>query len=156
MKTNPVYLTKQGKKDLEIELDDLINNKRPENIKEIKYARSLGDLSENSEYHEARNDQAVIEARIVKIETMLENAVIIKETKSDAVNLGSLVVIKYMDETEDQEEYKIVGSHESDPFAYKISNESDMGKAILNKKVGDVVDVQSPNGVYKIEIKEIK
>lgn len=155
-KTNPVYLTEEGIIELKKELDELINIKRPENIEEIKHARSLGDLSENSEYHEARNAQAQIESRIQKIEKMLEDAVIIEETSSDKVSLGSVVVIRYMDDSDEQEEYKIVGSQESDPFASKISNESEMGKALLSKKVGDVVNVDSPNGVYQIEIKEIK
>ena len=137
------------------ELDELINIKRPENIQAIKEARALGDLSENAEYDAARNEQAVIEARIKQLEKMLENVSIITDVSSDKVSIGNTVSIKYV-EDEDEEEYKIVGSQEADPFESKISNESPIAKALLNKKVGDIVEVESPNGVYKIEITEIK
>ena len=152
----PVYLTKEGLEELKNELDDLINVKRPANIQAIKEARALGDLSENADYDSARDEQAQLEGRIKKIEQMLENYVIIEEVSKDKVGLGSTVVIKYMDEDDDEEdEYKIVGSQEADPFASKISNESPIAKALLNRKVGDIVTVESPNGSYQVQITEI-
>lgn len=152
----PVYLTQEGLDELKKELDELINVRRPANIISIKEARALGDLSENADYDAARNEQAQIEGRIKKIEQMLENALIIEKTSKDKVGLGSTVAIKYIDDPDDEDEYKIVGSQEADPFASKISNESPIAKALLNKKVGDVVTVESPNGAYQIEITEIK
>lgn len=152
---NTVYLTQEGLDELKAELDNLINVRRPENIQAIKEARSLGDLSENAEYDAARNEQAQIEARIKQLEKMLENVSIITEVSKDEVGIGSTVVIKYVDDDE-EDEYKIVGSQEADPFESKISNESPIAKALLGHKVGDVVTVESPNGTYDIEIVEIK
>ncbi len=152
---NTVYLTEQGLDDLKKELDNLINVKRPENIIAIKEARALGDLSENAEYDAARNEQAQIEARIKQIEKMLENVSIITEVSKDTVGIGNTVAIKYVDDDE-EDEYKIVGSQEADPFESKISNESPIAKALFDHKVGDVVTVESPNGSYDIEIIEIK
>ena len=153
---NTVYLTQEGLNELKAELDNLINVRRPENIQAIKEARSLGDLSENAEYDAARNEQAQIEARIKQLEKMLENVSIITETSKDKVGIGSTVVIKYVDDDDEEDEYKIVGSQEADPFESKISNESPIAKALLEHKVGDVVTVESPNGSYEIEIVEIK
>lgn len=152
----PIYLTKKGIEELKVELDDLINVKRPANIIAIKEARALGDLSENADYDAARDEQAQIEGRIQKIEKMLENAVIIEESSKDEVGIGSTVQIKYVDEEDETDEYMIVGSQEADPFMSKISNESPIAKALLSKKVGDIVTVESPNGSYQIEITEIK
>jgi len=156
MGSKTIYLTEEGLKDLKKELDELINIKRPENIKAIKEARSLGDLSENADYDAAKNDQAELEGRIKKIEKMLENAAIIENCSKDKVGLGSTVGIKYVDDETEMDEYKIVGSQEADPFASKISNESPIAKALLNKRAGDIVEVESPNGTYKIQITEIK
>ena len=142
---NTVYLTEEGLKDLKAELDNLINVRRPENIQSIKEARSLGDLSENADYDAAKNEQAQIEGRIKTIEKMLENVTVINDIPKDIVGLGSTVAIKYIDD-DDEDEYKIVGSQEADPFESKISNESPIAKALLNHKVGDVVTVESPNG----------
>lgn len=150
-----VYLTKEGLEDLKQELDHLINVRRPENIIAIKEARSLGDLSENAEYDAARNEQAQIESRIQQLEKMLENVSIIEEVSTDTVSIGNTVLIKYVDDDE-EDEYKIVGSQEADPFESKISNESPIAKALFDHKVGDVVTVESPNGSYEIEIVEIK
>ena len=150
-----IYLTREGLEELKSELDDLINVKRPANIISIKEARALGDLSENADYDSAKNEQAEIEGRIKRLEKMLENVEIIENVSTDKVSIGSTVSIKYVDD-DDTDEYKIVGSQEADPFMSKISNESPIAKAILNKKVGDIVEVESTNGVYKIEITEIK
>lgn len=151
---NTVYLTQEGLNDLKKELDNLINVRRPENIQAIKEARSLGDLSENAEYDAARNEQAQIEGRIQQLEKMLENVSIITEVTTDKVGIGNTVSIKYVDDDE-EDEYKIVGSQEADPFESKISNESPIAQAILSHKVGDVVTVESPNGSYEVEITAI-
>lgn len=152
----PVYLTQKGLEELKAELDDLINVKRPANIQAIKEARALGDLSENADYDSARNEQAVLEGRIKKIEQMLENYEIIEEASKDKVSLGSTVSIRYIDEDDETDEYMIVGSQEADPFASKISNESPIAMALMNHKVGETVTVESPNGSYQVEITEIK
>ena len=154
-KKKEVYLTSAGLDEIKNELDTLKKVKRPEIIKAIKEARALGDLSENADYHAAREEQAIIEGRIQELEYMVDNAVIITEGASDRVKMGVNVTIKYEDD-DDTEEYKIVGSMEADPFDNKISNESPIAKAIMGKKKGDVVTVESPNGKYNIEIIEIK
>ena len=150
-----VYLTQEGLEELKNELDNLINVKRPENIQAIKEARSLGDLSENAEYDAARNEQAQIEARIKQLEKMLENVSIITEVSKDTVGIGNTVCIKYVDDDE-EDEYKIVGSQEANPFESKISNESPIAKALMGHKVGDIVSVDSPNGSYEIKVIEIQ
>ena len=151
MSDKKIYLTQEGFDELKAELDELINVQRPENINAIKEARALGDLSENADYDAAKNDQALIEGKIKKIEKMLENVEIIKEKTTGKVGLGNTVEIMYVDD-KDKDIYKIVGSQEADPFMSKISNESPIAKAIMNKRVGDIVEVDSPNGKYKIEI----
>ena len=152
---NTVYLTQEGLDELKKELDNLINVRRPENVQAIKEARSLGDLSENAEYDAARNEQAQIEARITQLEKMLENVSIIEDVNTDTVGIGNTVSIKYIDDDE-EDEYKIVGSQEADPFESRISNESPIAQALFNHKVGDVVTVESPNGNYEVEIISIK
>ena len=154
MEKKTVYLTEEGYQELKQELDDWINVKRPLNIKAIKEARALGDLSENAEYDAARNEQAELEGRIKKLEQILENVSIIENVSNDKVSIGNTVKIKYVDDGE-VDEYQIVGSQEADPFASKISNESPIARALLGRKVGEVVDVDSPNGVYQIEITSI-
>ena len=149
-----VFLTQEGYDEIKEELDNLINVKRPENIIAIKEARALGDLSENADYDAARNEQAEIEARIKKLEAIVDNVEIIDEVTTDKVGLGNTVKISYVDD-EDEDEYKIVGSQEADPFESKISNESPIAKALMGHKVGDVVSVESPNGNYEIKIVEI-
>ena len=152
---NVVYLTQEGYDELKKELDVLINVRRPENIQSIKEARSLGDLSENADYDAAKNEQAQIEGRIKTIEKMLENASIISNVSKDVVGLGSTVSIEYVDDPDEEDEYKIVGSQEADPFESRISNESPIAKALMDHKVGDIVTVDSPNGSYDIKIKAI-
>ena len=152
---NTVYLTQEGLDNLKKELDDLINVRRPENVQAIKEARALGDLSENAEYEAARNEQAVIEARIKQLEKMLENVSIISDVSTDSVSIGNTVTIKYVDD-EEEDEYKIVGSQEADPFESRISNESPIAQALFDHKVGDIVTVESPNGSYQVEITAIQ
>jgi len=150
-----IYLTREGFEDMKKELDYLINVKRPENIQSIKEARALGDLSENADYDAARNEQAELEAKIKKLEIVLENVTIIEEITTDKVGVGNTVEIAYIDDLDDKEVYKIVGSQEADPFESKISNESPIAVALINHKVGDTVAVNSPNGSYEIKILKI-
>lgn len=151
-----IYLTDQGYLELETELDELKNVKRPAVIKALKEARALGDLSENADYDAARSEQAQVEGRIQELEKILENAHIIEKNSTDSVCLGSTVKIKYIDDDDDElEEYLIVGSKEADPSNNKISNESPLAVAIMNAKVGEVRSVESPNGTYDVEIVEI-
>ena len=149
-----IMVTAEGYLDLENELNELKNVRRPQIIQAIKEARALGDLSENADYDAARNEQAQVESRIKELEYKLEHSEIIENKKKNQVSLGSTVVIKYEDGEED--EYMIVGSLEADPFNNRISNESPIGIAVMGKKQGDVVSVASPNGSYEVTIKEIK
>ncbi len=151
----PILLTKEGYEEIKEELNDLINVKRPANIEAIKEARALGDLSENADYDAARNEQAEIEAKIKKLETILENVQIIESVSTDEVGVGTTVKIAYIDDEDDVDQYKIVGSQEADPFESKISNESPIAKALMGHKVGDVVSVESPNGSYEVKVIEI-
>lgn len=150
-----IVLTSKGYLELENELKDLKLNKRAEVIQAIKEARSHGDLSENSEYDAARDEQAQLEARIQELEYKLEHATISDGSK-DVVSVGSKVKVQYVDDEDGEtEEYEIVGSLEANPFENKISNESPIGQAIIGKKVGDIVSVPSPNGAYDVKIIEI-
>ena len=151
MKDDKVYLTDEGFLELEEELNELKNVKRPEVIKALKEARALGDLSENADYDAARAEQAQVEGRIQELEKIMENAHIIQKGETDKVSLGTTVKIKYVDDDE-IEEYRIVGSKEADPSNNKISNESPIAKAIMNGKVGEIKKVASPNGEYEVEI----
>lgn len=154
-KHKEVYLTQEGLEEIKAELNVLKTEKRPEIIRAIKEARALGDLSENADYHAAREEQAVLEARIQELESMIENAIIIKKEKTNEVRIGTTAVIRYKADKE-TEEYKIVGSHEADPFQNKISNESPIARAIMKHKKGDVVMVESPEGKYEVEIIDIQ
>lgn len=149
--TKELYLTQEGLDEIKKELDELKLVKRPEVISALKDARAQGDLSENAEYDAARTEQAIVEARIKDLEVMVENAVVITKADTDKVGLGAKVTIEYVGD-DDTEEYSIVGSQEADPFENRISNESPIAKAIMNKKVGDVVTVESPNGAYDVKI----
>lgn len=148
--TKEIYLTSEGFLKLEEELDNLKKVKRPEIINAIKEARALGDLSENAEYHSARENQGKLEARIKEIEYNLEHAIIIENNGDGKVAVGSVVTIEYDDGEE--EEYSIVGTNEADPFSNKISNESPIAIAIMGKKEGDVASVESPNGSFDVKI----
>ena len=154
--SNKVYLTNEGFLEIEEELNHLKDVKRPEVIKALKEARALGDLSENADYDAARNEQAQIEGRILELEKILETAEIIEKRDTDKVGLGTTVVLRYLDEDDDEtEEYKIVGSKEADPSKNKISNESPLAKAIWGASAGDERTVESPRGKYRVEIVEI-
>ena len=148
--SNKVYLTNEGFLEIEEELNHLKEVKRPEVIKALKDARALGDLSENADYDAARNEQAQVEGRIAELEKLLETAELIERKDNDKVGLGATVKIQYLDDDDDYEEYRIVGSKEADPSNNKISNESPLASAIMNAKVGDVCVVDSPNGNYEV------
>lgn len=148
------YITSEGLEKLKVELEYLKTERRPEVISLLKDARALGDLSENAEYDAAREAQREVEGKIVQLENMIENAVIITDAAKDKVSIGSKVKIKYVEDGE-EEEYTIVGSKEADPFQNKISNESPIATAILGAKVNTVVTVNSPNGKYDVEVIEI-
>ena len=150
-KTFPMTL--EGKKKLEDELEEYRLKRRPEVIKRIKIARSYGDLSENSEYESAKDEQAMVESRIAQIENMLQYAEIIdnEDVDKDEVSMGRTITIQELPD-EEPEEYQIVGESESDPFNGKISNESPMAKGLLGHKVGEVGDVDVPNGTIKLKI----
>lgn len=150
-------MTQAGKEKLEQELEQLKTVKRKEVVERIKIARSFGDLSENSEYDSAKEEQAFVEGRITTIENMIRNAKIIgeDETNSDSVSLGRSVTFVELPNG-DEETYTIVGSAEADPFEGKISNDSPIAKSLLGKKVGDQVTVQTPGGEMKVRIVTIK
>ena len=152
----PIFLTKEGYEEMKEELDYLINVARPENIVAIKEARALGDLSENADYDAARNDQAELEDKIKKLQAIIDNVTIIDEISTDKVGVGNTVKISYVDDEDDTDQYKIVGSQEADPFESKISNESPIAQALMGHKVGDIVSVASPNGSYEVKVIEIK
>ena len=154
MDEKKIYLTVEGLNELKNELDYLKLEKRPEIINALKDARALGDLSENAEYDAARSEQASTEARIKELEKMLENVEIISDVKTDSVALGTKVKLEYVGDDE-TDEFSIVGSKEADPFSNKISNESPIAQAILGHKVGDIVNVISPNGEYQVKVVEI-
>lgn len=149
-------MTKEGKEKLEKELEVLKTVKRKEVVERIKIARSFGDLSENSEYDSAKEEQAFVEGRITTLENMIRNAKIIEEdTTTDSVTLGKSVTFVELPDG-DEETYNIVGSAEADPFEGKISNDSPIAKSLIGKKVGDTVSVNTPGGDMTVKIVSIK
>ena len=149
----PVLLTKDGLDKLEKELEELVSVKRPEIAERIKYAKDFGDISENAEYEDAKNEQGMVEGRILVLENMIRNAVIIEESKeSGVVQIGSTVDVK--DEFGTQT-FTIVGPAEVDVAAGRISLESPVGKALIGHKTGDSVEVQSPGGPRKVKIVKV-
>lgn len=151
-----VILTYEGLKKLEDELEHLKSVKRREIAERIKSALSFGDISENAEYDEAKNDQAFVEARIAHVENMLKHAKVIDEDdiNTDVVSLGTKVRVLDLDE-KDEVEYTIVGSTEADPSSFKISNESPVGSALMGKTVGSEVKVVVPDGMISLKVIEI-
>ncbi|MGG3450920.1 MULTISPECIES: transcription elongation factor GreA [Bacillaceae] len=157
MSNEKVYMmTLEGKEKLEQELEHLKSVKRKEVVERIKIARSFGDLSENSEYDSAKEEQAFVEGRIGTIETMIRNAKIIEENSvnSDEVSLGKTVTFIELPDGE-EESYTIVGSAEADPFEGKISNDSPIAKSLIGRRVGDKVIVQTPAGEMNVKIVSI-
>jgi transcription elongation factor GreA len=152
-----ILLTQKGLEKLEAELEELKGVKRKEVSEKIKVALSFGDLSENSEYDEAKNEQAIVEARIADIEAMLKRVKVIDESElsNENIHIGSKVELRVTNPatgTSQIVNYKIVGSNEADPLEGSISDESAVGKALLNHKTGDVVEVEVPAGIMKYEV----
>jgi transcription elongation factor GreA len=148
------YLTQERLDELKAELESLKSSKRMEVAARLKQAKEYGDLSENSEYAEAREEQANVEGRIFELEELLKNVELItKHSGGSLVDVGSTIVVKKGDKTAT---YNIVGSYEANPLEGKISDESPLGKAFLGKKTGDVVNVTTPGGTVKYEILKIE
>lgn len=148
------YLSEGGFAKLKKELEHLRVAKRTEIAKSLEYARSLGDLSENSEYQEAKSAQESNEARIAELEDILGRAVLIKKTSSKTADLGTIVTVERQ-ESGNHEEYTIVGSEEADPGNRKISNESPLGRAFLGRGAGEIVEVHAPSGIILYKIHKI-
>ena len=148
MPEKELILTYEGLQKLEEELEYSKTTKKMEVAERIKEARGFGDLSENSEYDAAKNEQAEVEGKIKELEAMLEHVVVIQGGQTDKVSIGTKVKIKYVEDDE-IEEYSIVGSKEADPFQNKISNESPIARAIMGRSVNEQVWVESPNGNIK-------
>ena len=151
-----VLLTDEGLRKLEAELDELKTVKRKEIADKIEVARSFGDLSENSEYDEAKNDQAIVEARIAELEAMLRNVKVLDEDElsTEMIHVGSKVKL-YDREFEEEVEYQIVGSTEADPSKGRISDECPVGKGLLGHRVGESVEIEVPDGVVTFDVLEI-
>lgn len=152
-----IILTQEGFDKLESELELLKTTRRKEVAERLKIAISFGDLSENAEYDEAKKEQAALEERIMKLEHMIRVAVIIDEENVDLdiVTIGSIVKI-FDYEFDEEVEYTVVGSAEADPYKFKISNESPVGKALLGRKKGETVEITVPEGMIKLKIMDIK
>ena len=153
---NRIVLTQEGKRKLDEELSELKTVKRSEIAKEIETARSFGDLSENAEYDEAKNEQARIEGRIRTLEDMLRVAEIVDESEQrlDIVGIGNAVRVFDM-EYEEEDTYTVVGATEADPKKLRVSTESPIGQALMGAKVGEVVEAQTPSGLLKLRVLEI-
>ena len=149
-----INVTKEGLQKLQDEYDELVNVKRPEVTKNIGIARGFGDLSENGEYDEAKNEQAKVEARIAELEQMLKNVRVVAEVNTDAISIGTKVLVRDMDFEEDVE-YTLVGSNEANALENKISDQSPIGRAIIGAKVGDILSIAIPSGQMKIQILSI-
>lgn len=156
MENKQIMLTDEGLLKLEQELEMLKTQKRQEVAEKIKIARGFGDLSENSEYDAAKEEQAQVEARIIHLENMLKNAKVIDQDDIDLnkVSIGTRVKV-YDIEFDEELEYSIVGSTEADPDLNKISDESPVGKALIGKNIDDIVDVETPGGVFQLKILSI-
>jgi transcription elongation factor GreA len=152
--SHQTYLTPEGEQKLKHELAELKGPRREELAQRLRSAIQMGDLSENADYHKAKEDQAFLEGRIQEIEAVLRNAVIIEKSQGDAVSVGSHVTIQEADF--DPETFYVVGAKEADPRNGKISNESPIGSALINHKVGDVVEADTPGGKIRFKILKIE
>jgi transcription elongation factor GreA len=154
-------VTKEGLKKLKDELDHLKTTRRTELAQRLKEAISYGDLSENSEYEEAKNEQAFVEGRIIELEQKIKNAKIITDKKIEGrsagktIDIGSTVTFINLTEDDEEKQYTIVGTTEADPSEKKISNESPIGRALLGKQKGDKVDIVTPAGSFKYEVLKV-
>jgi transcription elongation factor GreA len=153
--TNPqMYLTPEGAAKLREELKELTGPRREELSKRLRSAIQMGDLSENADYHKAKEDQAFLEGRIQEIQAVLGTAVIVEKTHGDTVSVGSTVTVQ--EEDFDPETYYVVGAKEADPRNGKISNESPIGRALMDHKVGDIVEADTPGGKLKFKILKLE
>jgi transcription elongation factor GreA len=151
MMTNDVHITPEGLEAVRSELRELTTVKRPAIVAKIKAAREFGDLSENFEYHAAKNEQGMMEARVNELEAIIKNHVLIETKKSTGVvAMGSTV--RFAEDGEGEERYRIVGPAEADPKAGRVSYESALGKALIGHRVGDEVEIKTPNGAYRVRI----
>jgi len=149
--TNDVHITPEGLVAVRKELDELIKVRRPNIVAKIKAAREFGDLSENFEYHAAKNEQGMMEARINELEAIVKNHVLIEtKARTGVVDMGSTV--RFTEDGADEETYRIVGPAEADPKAGRVSYESALGKALIGHKVGEEVEITTPNGSYSVKI----
>ncbi|MDO5328291.1 MAG: transcription elongation factor GreA [Clostridia bacterium] len=153
---NRTVVSAEGLRQMEEKLKYMTTVRRAEVAEHLNIARGFGDLSENAEYDEAKDEQAKLEADIIELEAALRNVIVIDgEISTDAVNVGTTVRVVYLDDGE-EEEFTIVGARESDPMNNKISNESPVGVALLGHKSGETVSVEAPDGAYELKILEIK
>ncbi|HXK35089.1 MAG TPA: transcription elongation factor GreA [Candidatus Paceibacterota bacterium] len=155
MNNTEQYLTAEKKQALEQELQELKTTKRKEILESLEFAKSLGDLSENAEYQQAREEQAALEERIAEIENILKTAIIIKQHHSEKVEMGSAIIVRKEGDKEEKS-YQIVGTHEVDMAAGKISNTSPIGQALFGKKKGDTISFKTPGGIVNYKIIDIK
>lgn len=155
MEDKPVLLTKEGLQALEEELEQLVNVRRADVAERIRQARDFGDIAENAEYTEAKNEQSLVEGRIQTLEGMIRNAAVIEEEPREqgVVSVGALVEVS---SDEGDEKYTIVGAAEADPLKGRISNESPLGRALLGHRSGDEVEWTSPSGTSKVKIKAVR
>jgi transcription elongation factor GreA len=149
------YITEDKKKALQEELSHLKTIKRREILEALEAARALGDLSENAEYHQAREDQGKTEDRIMQIDHMLKSAVVVKKHSSASVEIGTTVKVR-KENSKDEISYSIVGSEEADMTQHKISNKSPLGEALFGKTKGDVVSIKTPKGLVKYTLVDIQ
>ena len=152
--TQQIYLTPEGEAKLKAELAELTGHKREELAQRLRSAIQMGDLSENADYHKAKEDQAFLEGRIQEIEAVLRTAVIVEKKQSDTVTVGSSVTIQ--EENFPPETYHVVGAKEADPRNGKISNESPIGKALMEHKAGDIVETDTPDGKIAFKILKVE
>lgn len=149
-----MYLTPEGEAKLKVELAELKGSQREELAARLRSAIQMGDLSENADYHKAKEDQAFLEGRIQEIEAILRMAVIVEKKQSDVVMVGSRVTVQ--EEGFDPETFSMVGAKEADPRNNKISNESPIGSALMSHKAGEIVEAQTPGGKLKIKILKVE
>ncbi len=152
--SQPIYLTPEGEAKLKAELAELTGSRREELAGRLRSAIQMGDLSENADYHKAKEDQAFLEGRIQEIEAILRMATIVEKQQSDVVMVGSRVTVQ--EDGLDPETFDMVGAKEADPRNGKISNESPIGSALMNHKAGDVVEAQTPGGSIKFKIVKVE
>ncbi|HQV95669.1 MAG TPA: transcription elongation factor GreA [Anaerolineales bacterium] len=152
--SQPMYLTPEGEAKLKVELTELKGSQREDLAARLRSAIQMGDLSENADYHKAKEDQAFLEGRIQEIEAILRMAVIVEKKQSDVVMVGSRVTVQ--EDGFDPETFSMVGAKEADPRNNKISNESPIGSALMNHKAGELVEAQTPGGKLNIKILKVE